>query len=91
MILRIIALIIVVCLSLGTLGLANGKPKSNLDTLKWERSIRTHIFLGVTVGLLGCGAALAVDDEKTRTYAIGGAVIGFAYAFFSWMRLQALG
>jgi len=106
MTLRIIALTIVVCLSLSTLSLASQRSLLPEDTsqlsnpglsiTEQRRSIRTHIFLGVAVGLAGAGLAIINEsarrpDESTTGWAIGIAVIGFGYAFYNWMRLQALG
>jgi hypothetical protein len=90
-----IALTIVVCLSLGTFGLAEQKNSSssstsNLPILKWERSIKTRILLGNVIGLAGVAVAITNKerDIKGDNAALGAALLGFGYAFWNWTKLQ---
>jgi hypothetical protein len=90
MILRIIAFAVILCLNLGTFSLANQKSTSNLPTLKWERSVKTRIFLGTAIGLAGSivAATNKEKDIKGDNAALGVALVGFGYAFFNWMKLH---
>ncbi|TKJ44508.1 hypothetical protein CEE35_07620 [Candidatus Aerophobetes bacterium Ae_b3b] len=91
MILRIIAFTMILCLSLGTFSLANQKSTSNLPTLKWERSIKTRMFLGIVLGLAG-GVVAATNKEKDikgDNAALGVALVGFGYALLNWVKLYS--
>ena len=91
MILRIIAFTVIMCLSLGTFSLANQEPTSNLSTLKWERSIKTRMFLGIVLGLAG-GVVAATNKEKDikgDNAALGVALVGFGYALLNWVKLYS--
>lgn len=91
MILRIIAFTMILCLSLGTFSLANQKSTSNLPTLKWEQPIKTRMFIGIGVGLLG--TVLAINNAEKSKWEQNDtgliiATIGFGYAFWNWMKLN---
>jgi len=90
MVLRIIAFTMILCLSLGTFSLANQKSTSNLPTLKWERSIKTRMYLGIGLGLAGSivAATNKERDIKGDNAALGVALVGFGYAFWNWMKLN---
>jgi sulfite exporter TauE/SafE len=94
MILRIIAFATLICLGLGTFGLANqvsllpentlhlsSDPSANLDLSITEQN--RSMILGFGVGLVGCGMALFTEDEDFRAWALALGVLGLL-----WMELE---
>jgi len=87
MILRIIALAIVVCLTLGTFGLANQKsllPEDTMDLFNPSLSIteqRRSMLLGAS--LVGCGLALFIEAGDAPGWVFAVVILGWL-----WMEMQ---